>query len=349
MATYKVIQDIEAEDKLFGPLTFKQAVFGLSGVFFAWLNFLVIAKGFAAGAIIFTPPMLLGFFLAVPWSKDQSTEVWVLAKLRFKFKSKVRIWDQSGMEELVTITVPKLEQKVFTDNLSQLEVRSRLEALAETIDSRGWAVKHAQVDPSFQLSGGVSDRLVSPAVLPQEVPVIDLASVPDIMEAGTPTYANLDRMMQQRAGSRMQQNLDKLDRVRSGESVDEINRPQVQFTPPAPASSQDAPVDEAALSAQLKSRHRPDVKNTHQRTINPINPYAVEPSVTSDQDSGTHEQKTENGLRNTSSQAQAPIADPATPAILDYVNNNDLDVATIARQAKKDTDGDNGEVVVSLR
>lgn len=340
MATYKVIQDIEAEDKLFGPLTFKQAVFGLSGVFFAWLNFLVIAKGFAVGAILFTPPMLLGFFLAVPWSKDQSTEVWVLAKLRFKLKPKVRIWDQSGMEELVTITVPKREQKVFTDNLSQVEVRSRLEALAETIDSRGWAVKHAQIDPSFQLSGGVSDRLVSPAVLPQEVPVIDLASVPDIMEAGTPTYANLDRMMQQRAGSRMQQNLDKLDRVRSGEPLDEINRPQVQFTPPVPASSQDTSVDEDVLSAQLKSHRRPDVKNTHQRTIQPINPYAVTPA----QPSNNSRQ-----ANNDNSQAQAAIADPATPAILDYVNNNDLDVATIARQAKKDTEGDNGEVVVSLR
>ena len=34
MATYKVIQDIEAEDKFAGPFTLKQLVFGMCGIGF---------------------------------------------------------------------------------------------------------------------------------------------------------------------------------------------------------------------------------------------------------------------------------------------------------------------------
>jgi hypothetical protein len=337
MATYKVIQDIEAEDKLFGPLTFKQMVFFLGGALFAWLNFLAIAKGFAVATIFFTPPMLLGFFLCVPWSKDQPTEVWVLAKLRFKFKPKKRIWSQSGMEELVTITAPKKIEKMLTDNLSQLEVRSRLEALAQTIDSRGWAIKHAQLDPSLQLST-VSDRLVSPSILPQEVPTIDLSAVPDIMEAGTPTFSNFDRMIQQSSDMRLKQNLNKLDRLRDGESIEDVQQAEIHFTPPAPASNE-SPLDENAISAELKSRRRPDVKNRHLRTIQPFNPYAVEPSDPENSDS-----KTQN------SEAQASIPNTVDAAIInEYAGRDDLTLDTLSRQAKKDIEGDDNEVVVSLR
>ena len=39
MAVYKVIQDIEAEDKLLGPLTLKQFIFGAVAVGFAFVAF----------------------------------------------------------------------------------------------------------------------------------------------------------------------------------------------------------------------------------------------------------------------------------------------------------------------
>lgn len=324
MATYKVIQDIEAEDKLFGPFSFKQMVFGLGGVFFAWLSFFSARKGFPYAMVIFVPPMLLGFFLAFPWSKDQPTEVWVLAKLRFKLKPRKRIWDQSGMEELVTITAPKKEEKVLTNNLSQVEVKSRLEALAKTIDTRGWAVKHAELDQALQLNA-VSDRLVSPSTLPQEVPAIDLNTIPDVMEAGTPTYTNLDRMIQESTDTHMQQSLDKLDRLRNGEPLESINRPEIHFTPPAPSA-----LDEAALSAELKSHRRPDVNNSHLRKIEPFNPYAVAPTEPAKPEPKPPEK---------------PVPTTVDPAIL---NDSNLNLDTLTRNIKKDTTSD-GEVVISLR
>ena len=125
MATYKVIQDIEAEDKFLGPLTLKQFIFAAGGAVFGYLSFLSVMKGAPFLLAVFVPPMLLGLFLAIPWSSEQSTEIWVLAKLRFLFKPKSRIWDQTGLEELVTVTVPKKEEKQLTFHTDKIQSTSQ--------------------------------------------------------------------------------------------------------------------------------------------------------------------------------------------------------------------------------
>ena len=49
-------------------------------------------------------------------------------------------------------------------------------------------------------------------------------------------------------------------------------------------------------------------------------------------------------------QATQASPDPSNPAILELANNDDLNIATLARQAKVATDKlDDGEVVISLR
>src|SRR5947209_2869322 len=105
MATYKVLQDIEAEDKLIGPLTLRQFIYALIAASNGYITFLVVTKGVPFLAIIFLPIVLGSAFFAWPWSRDQPTEVWALAKIRFLVKPRKRIWDQSGTKELVTITV----------------------------------------------------------------------------------------------------------------------------------------------------------------------------------------------------------------------------------------------------
>src|SRR5665213_2597510 len=107
MATYKVIQDIEAEDKILGPLTLRQFIYGLISIFFFYICFLCLTKHASFLLILFLPPALFTAFFTFPFGKDQPTEIWALAKIRFLFKPRQRIWDQSGIKELVTITVPK--------------------------------------------------------------------------------------------------------------------------------------------------------------------------------------------------------------------------------------------------
>ena len=55
------------------------------------------------------------------------------------------------------------------------------------------------------------------------------------------------------------------------------------------------------------------------------------------------------GDQTTSQTSTNPtVTPPPDPAIINLASNNDLDVATIARQARKDKDEPSDEVVVSL-
>lgn len=358
MATYKVIQDIEAEDKFLGPLTLKQFIFGAASAIFIYLGVIAVTKNAAWMLVVFLPPALLGAFLAIPWSRDQPTEVWVLAKLRFYFKPKRRIWNQSGVKEMVTITVPKKIERQLTDNLSQNEVRSRLKALAETIDSRGWAIKHstlasAAVEMDFN---GLSDRLISPSVLPHPVPDFDVEQVRDVMDiSGNPIAANFDQMIQSSSEIRRDQSLEKMERIRQGESLDSIRQPEIHFVPPRsaapiPAVLPGAPgpivpppviptnLDERQLSAQLRAQsHIGDDAYKRMPTVAP-------PGSALAPESGTHEAKTDTN------QTASTMTTQSSPAILNLAQNDDLSVATIARQAKKSKDhGDSSEVVIPLR
>lgn len=336
MATYKVIQDIEAEDKFVGPLTLKQFIFAATGVLCGYLSFFAVLKGAYFMLVFLLPPAFLGFFLAIPWSKDQPTEIWVLAKLRFHFKPRKRVWNQDGIQELVTITAPKKVEHLYTNNLSQGEVKSRLRALADTIDTRGWAVKTpgAVHTPTPSLISR-TDRLVDTTILPQQVATLN-DDTPDPMdEKNSPVASNFSRMIQTSQEDRRAEALEMMEEARKPKTV--TARPVTKTTPAVqhltaqPATA--TPVtttDEKLLSEQLKkSSSKGEDAVGHMHAI---------PTRTTAQ---TTQPKTDQ------KKAQAPI--PSTPRtdILDLSQNNDLNVATIARQAKRDEPSD--EVVISLR
>jgi PrgI family protein len=200
MATYKVIQDIEAEDKLLGPLSLKQFIFAAISVAFAFVAFFIASNTVIYAAIPFLPFIIVPAILAAPLSKEQPTDVWLAARVRFFLKPRKRIWDQSGIKELVTITAPKKVVKHYSNGLSQLEVRSRLGALADTIDSRGWAVKNVDLNlyTTPALMSNSSDRLLDPTALPQSVSEIDISASDDILDAtSNPIAQQLDTMMKQ--------------------------------------------------------------------------------------------------------------------------------------------------------
>lgn len=201
MATYKVLQDIEAEDKLVGPLTLWQFIYALVSGLCIYLGTIAVMKSVPYFLILLVPVALFVGFLAVPWGGDQPTEVWALAKLRFFLKPRRRIWDQTGMTELVTVTAPKHEERAYTNGLSQKEVNSRLRALASTLDSRGWAVKNVNVnvstmDPSYS----ASDRLVDVSAVPQDVMAVDIRPDDDMLdERANPIAHTFDTMIDEAA------------------------------------------------------------------------------------------------------------------------------------------------------
>lgn len=256
MATYKVIQDIEAEDKFVGPLTLKQFIFAAIFVVSGYISFIFITKHVWFLALPLFPLMVATGFLAFPWGRDQPTETWLLAKITFYLKPHRRVWDQSGMEELVTITAPRKPEAEFVgNNLSQTEVRSRLHALADTIDSRGWAVKNVNVNlyaqPGYGVTADTSDRLVDASTLPQQVSGVDIHAADDMLdETSNPTAQKLDQMVAESEAARKQQMRDTVNQART-----EAKNPENSTTqPPEAKKSQhfwfmDEPAPKAPIPA----------------------------------------------------------------------------------------------------
>ncbi|HEX5797552.1 MAG TPA: PrgI family protein [Candidatus Saccharimonadales bacterium] len=338
MATYKVIQDIEAEDKFVGPLTLKQFIFAMFGSLFAYLSFFVVSRGLVWGLIGTLPPTLFGFFMAFPWSSEQPTDVWVLAKIRFRIKPKKRIWDQAGRQELVTITAPKKIEKPKTKNLSETEVRSRLKALAETIDSRGWIVKNVGYASQPAASDQSSDRLLSPETVPEPAVEAD-AAIPDMME----DERGLDSMIMEHDQARKAEIYEKMDMARYGEPLDP---PEPAVLPPAPVNNA---YDEQSLSNTLKAKRADkNIATGNMHTISAASDDEARAQVQDgaagpdDDVASIDEQKTEV------EKAGAPMTEPLSPDILRLAESNDLNVSTIARQANKKADKEPNEIVVSL-
>ncbi len=347
MATYKVIQDIEAEDKFVGPLTLKQFVFACAGVLFGYLNIFALTRGVPLLMAIFMPPMLLGFFLAIPWSRDQPTEMWVLARIRFMFKSKKRIWNQTGVQELVTITAPKREEKNLTKSYTEGEVKSRLKALAETIDSRGWAIKHATLEDSQLTSESlISDRLVDPSVLPKEVPPVDLASVPDVLDpVSSPLSSHLDNMIKARGDRQKNELMDKMDRARRGEPLESIQNENIAISHSAAHDKKVAPagVDEQLIAQELKAKRQAGVLSSgNMRSIR------ISHNKNELANESWDSRSRSLGLSPFDfNKAQAAMTSGPTPDTIRLARSNDLNVETVAREANRGKEKD-GEVEVSL-
>ncbi len=245
MATYKVIQDIEAEDKLVGPLTLRQFIYAAIGAISGYICFLGISKGAPIILVIFLPILATCGFFAFPWKGDQPTEIWALARLRFAIKPRRRIWDQTGIKDYVTITAPKKVEVNYTNGLDQTEVASRLHTLADVIDSRGWATRNAQYNA--QAAQGASDRLVNTGSLPQAVGDGITAS-DDMLDEQSTVAQNIDSQLDKSTSDHRKRVLQQMsDAGKPAAPV--AAAPQVVGptlpSPVMPAQSVAAPVDTA--------------------------------------------------------------------------------------------------------
>ena len=353
MATYKVIQDIEAEDKLLGPLSLRQFIYAALALV---LGYVAFRFGLISPllAIPFLPPLIFFGALAIPYMQEQPTEVWLLAKIRFFLKPRRRVWDQDGIQELVTVTAPKQEEHQLTKDLSQTEVKSRLKALANTIDSRGWAVKNVDVNLFTQpaYGNGASDRLIAmPGV--QQNAITDVGAVDDMLdERYNPTAQNLDRMINASSQAHRQQVIEQMKAAPQPQPKQQpvdywfMNQTQAPDAPGyttaqaavvTPGAAQQEPAaptkatteEERELLEKIhKQKAKPEPASAHMRTILPLGqqPKSQPPAQT----------------------PEPPKKQAPDPAIYQLASNDDLNVETIARQANKRRENPDDEVVISL-
>ena len=271
MATYKVIQDIEAEDKLLGPLTLKQFIFAVIAVAFAGMAFITVTKvGNPLVAIPFLPFIVIFGFLAAPIGRDQPTEVWLAARLRFLFVPRKRIWDQNGLKELVAITVPKKDIHIYSDSLSKKEVKSRLRALSDVIDSRGWATRNVAInayDPQPQYLQQTTDRLLNQDSLPQTVPELTMGADADILDAtNNPTAQHFEELVEESTVAQKKSAIDLMQQaIKQQKEADVAVQKAKQAQEQEAAIAQKARAD-ALEAEQIRQYQAQQQTNTDQST-----------------------------------------------------------------------------------
>lgn len=245
MAQYKVLQDIEAEDKLLGPLSLRQFIYAVIVVVLAFVAWKLAMVQFLL-VLPFLPPIIFFAMLAAPFGHDQSSEVWMLAKIKYFIFPRRRIWSQDGIQNLVEITVPKVDAKQVTKGFDKTEARSRLKALASTMDTRGWAIKNVSTNgyrnPFTQNSD--SDRLLDLQAAPQDDSVNVRPSEDVLDTTGNPLAQAMDSMQAQNQQAHRQAILQKMQTLAAEQR-------SVTATPPQSATTnQPAPISQPVSPAQ---------------------------------------------------------------------------------------------------
>lgn len=146
MAQYKVPQDVEADDKLIGPFSFRQFVYLLVAGGLLALG-VALFQLFPLLAIIPLPFILLFLALALPLKKDQPMETYLAAVVSYYLKPKNRLWVPGQSESTIKITAPKKVEESRTRDITGEEATHRLSFLVDIVDTGGYAIKGASVSP----------------------------------------------------------------------------------------------------------------------------------------------------------------------------------------------------------
>ena len=249
MSVYKVPQDVEAEDKLLGPFSFRQFVFLIIAVIG-----IAIAYGLSTIllplAIIPVPIILFFGALALPLKKDQPMEVYLAAVISFMLKPKKRLWQPDGIERLVEVIAPKVEEKTYGNNYDQAEVQRRLSYLANLVDSQGWSIRGVN-NPNSSMRADLFN---------------EGQAANDILDENSTTAQNINHLINQSDVRRRQEVIQKMQTGQSATS------------PPAQPPQLSQP-DNPAPATPLQMNPYPTMR---QSVLNPVSgrPAASAPAQT---------------------------------------------------------------------
>lgn len=336
MAVYKVPQDVEADDKLIGPFSFRQFVYLI-------IVALAIAGAWALGQLFLPlmaiplPIILLFGALALPLRKDQPMEIYMAAIVSFYLKPRKRLWKPDGITSLIEITVPKTIEVQRTKDLSQSEASQRLSYLANVVDSQGWSVR------------GVG------APTPNSPMNIDAyyaaQQTEDILDNNAPVSQNIDHMIDEADSRRRQEMIDRMHQAPSESPAvpaptvtnpydtflgqqPAIQHPEDTFVAmPAPQAPQVAADDTSVHFDPYPADIRQTViRPLAEQPIKQAMPVVTPPPVTP---------------------APSTSVKPVSPDIINLANQHDLSIETMAREAnrikQKEAKLSENEVVISLR
>ena len=311
MAVYKVPQDVEADDKLIGPFTFRQFIYLVIvalAIALAW----GLSRLFIPLAVIPVPIIIFFGALALPLRKDQPMEIYLAAIVAFYLKPRRRLWDPDGVESLVEVVAPKTVEVSLTKDISQGEAQRRLSYLAEIVDTQGWAVR----GPGIQAPNSAMNSDV----------YFEAQQTQDILDVDNSVAHSLDTKLDQSDLARRQKAAEMM--TAQVEKTDLIPPPPIS-APIVNSTTSEAPQTTTEPTPDLKFDPYPD--SIRQTVIQPM--------------------EAQNQLTSGDNTPDKPSEKPISADIINLANNKDLSIETIAREANRIQEKQelSEEVVVSLR
>jgi len=318
MAVYTVPQDVEADDKLIGPFSFRQFIYLVIvalAIMMAW----GLAQLFIPLAIIPLPVIVFFGALALPLRKDQPMEIYMAAMVSFFLKPHRRLWDPDGIDSLIEITAPKIIEYSRVKDLSTNEAERRFSYLAGIVDSQGWAIRGAGVQ-------GPNSAMTSDAYF-------EAQGVQDVLDNDASTSLSLS------------DKLDKSDALRHQNAINIMNNKIVPVSQPIrtsqPMQTMPSPSSYFGGVPMTEPTVAPEPTEIKGKPIE-YNPYpSIRQSVIEPigQAKPVVEAKT-----NTSAKV-------VSAGIINLASNTDLSIAAIAREANRIQAKDDmkNEVLIKLR
>ena len=310
MAQYKVPQDVEADDKLLGPFSFRQFVYLLIAG-----GLIALAVGlfqlFPLLAIIPVPFILFLGALALPLKKDQPMETYLAAIVSYYIKPRTRRWVPGQRETTIEITAPKMaDDETRIRDITGEEATHRLSFLADIMDTEGYAIK-----------GNGAKRVNDDLVM-------EASTVNDMFE--TNHYDSLENVLAQDENNRHAKVMQDMQEViaeneQAGGAATSANTSQVATEPEL--------AETIVGTAEQNNDDNPSFNSS----------VVVMPG--SDPNSTSEAVEKSNMVKEKSTENSQIMA---KPSIIELANNPDYSVATISKEANRLKERDEGEVFVSL-
>ena len=330
MAQYKVPQDVEADDKLLGPFSFRQFVYLLIAGGLIALG-VALFQIFPLLAIIPLPFVLLLGALALPLKKDQPMETYLAAIVSYYLKPRTRKWTPGQRDTTITITVPKKnDEEIRTRDITSEEATHRLSFLADIMDTEGYAIK-----------GGGAKRM-------DEDLVMEANTISDMFE--TNHYDSLENAIARDENDRhekvMQEMRDAIEKTEQlggatppNDSLD--NASAVNVT--EPVAGPDTNNATAVMNGAVNETNNAEPQKVESDSLKPDfdSPVVVMPGA----DVVTEAVEKSNLVEKPEKKTKQIMA---KPSIIELANNPDYSVATISKEAKRLKERDEGEVFISL-
>lgn len=327
MAVHKVPQDVEAEDKLIGPLSFRQFIYAMIAVGAAFVGFLLFRLT-PPLVIIPLPVVVLFGVLALPLRKDQPMEIYVLALIRFFIRPRLRLWIPDGITSFIEIDTQKKDSTPLVHSLTSEVAERRLAYLSEIMDSRGWSFKHV-TKPN---GANVAQEYANEA-----------ATATDILDEHAALAQSFDKLLVKKSEEQRKITLATMRQaaVPSPEPAESSLQAPTQMNPqPQPTATTATPT---ALQSRVRYNPYPTI---HQKIVQPI---GDQPSTSATPQPEPESTPAPQPSANAPAANTSAMTAPVSPGIMRLAHNDDLSISAIAREAHR-LEGmeDGGEVVVSL-